>query len=189
MTSCIHPVWRGALATALVMLVVVLLAAHSAAEVFYAKDEALALAFPGNTAVEARTAFLTTEQIAAVERRTGTGLDSELFHYYVGRRDGVVTGYAVIETHVVRTLPETFLVVLTPEGVVARVTLLAFYEPREYMPSERWISQFAGRGGDDGWRLGRDIHGISGATLTATAVPRALQKILLFYDLVMQQEG
>jgi len=187
--SRISPIWWRPLAAVLAVVVVMSVAAPTAAEVFYARDEALALAFPGNTSVEARTAFLTSEQVAAVERRMGTGLESHLFHYYVGRRDGVVTGYAVIETHVVRTLPETFLVVLTPEGVVERVTLLAFYEPREYMPSKRWISQFDGRASDAGWRLGHDIHGISGATLTATAVPRALQKILLFYDLVMQQEG
>jgi hypothetical protein len=188
--SLIYPIRRGAVAAALAMLVVVSLAGHTSAEVFYARDEALALAFPGNTSVEARTAFLTTEQVDVVARRTGTGLESQLFDYYVGRRDGAVTGYAVIETHVVRTLPETFLVVLTPEGVVERVTLLAFYEPREYMPSKRWTSQFEGRSaGDSGWRLGHDVHGISGATLTASAVPRALQKILLFYDLVMRQEG
>lgn len=160
------------------------------AEVFYARDEALALAFSGDTAVESKTAFLTSAQVAAVKQRAGVDLESPLFHYYVGRRDGGVVAYAMIETHVVRTLPETFLIVLTPDGVVERVTLLAFYEPREYMPSARWLAQFNGRKGHDGgWRVGHDVHGITGATLTTNASAQALRKALVLYELVMRHGG
>jgi hypothetical protein len=157
------------------------------AEVFHSKTEALALAFPADVTVVPETAFLTREQLAAVKERSGVEPDSELFTYYVGRRGEDIVGYAAIETHLVRTLPETVLVVLTPDGHVDRVILLAFHEPREYMPSERWLRQFDGRALDgQGWRLGHDIHGISGATLTADAIPRGLRKILLLHDLVMR---
>jgi hypothetical protein len=157
---------------------------------FYAKDEALALAFPDATAVEAKTVFLTEEQAATIRARTGTRPESMLFTYYVGRREGELLGYAVIDTHTVRTLPETFLAVLSPGGEVQQVILLAFYEPPEYKPSERWLAQFAGRslGGSD-WRVGRDIHGITGATLTARAIPQALQKVLLLHEMVMQPQS
>lgn len=158
------------------------------AEVFHAKDEALVLAFPDTTTtVESKTVFLTEAQVDTVRTRAGVELDSRLFTYYVGRHAGAVVGYAVIDTHIVRSLPETFLVVLTPDGTVSQLVLLAFYEPREYMPSTRWLAQFRERDLDSaGWRLGRDIHGISGATLTARAVPQALRKILALYELVMR---
>ena len=153
---------------------------------YYSKDEALALAFPDADAIHPKSAFLTEAQAAAVAKRTGTKPESLLFSYYVGERDGQVVGYAVIDTHIVRTLPETFLAVLTPEGTVKQLILLAFYEPPEYQPSERWLAQFQGRAlTGAGWRLGHDIHGISGATLTARAIPEALQKVLLLYELVM----
>ena len=182
---------RGvSLPAVLAVLAAAMLTRHSRAEVFYARDEALALAFPDDTAVESKTAFLTAAQVAAVKERAGLESDSPLFHYYVGRREGAVVGYAVIETHVVRTLPETLLIVLTPDGVVERVTLLAFYEPREYMPSTRWLAQFNGRKGrDGGWRVGHDVHGITGATLTANAASQAMRKILVLYELVMRQTG
>jgi hypothetical protein len=160
---------------------------HVGASVFYSKDEAFALVFPESTAVEPVTAFLTDAQVAAVKQRTGVALESQLFTYYVGRTGDDVLGYAVIETHIVRTLPETFLVVLTPGGTLDRVILLAFYEPPEYMPPQRWLTQFTGRDLEgSGWRLGRDLHGITGATLTARAVPQALRKILILYELVMR---
>jgi hypothetical protein len=158
------------------------------AEAFYAKDEALQLAFPGTADVQSRTVILTDAQAAAVKERSGADLDSRLFTFYTARRNGNVLGYGVIDTHTVRTLPETFLTVLTPEGTVEQVILLAFYEPKEYMPPPRWLDQFKGRGIAGSWRVGRDFHGISGASLTARAIPEALRKILALYEVAIRPD-
>jgi hypothetical protein len=165
-------------------------AGPAAAEVFHARDEALALAFPAGTVVEPRTVFLTDAQVAAVRERAGVAVESKLFTYHTGRRDGRIVGWAVIETHTVRTLPETVLAVVTPEGAIERVLLLAFYEPPEYRPPVRWMEQFEGRRLSAGeWRVGRDLHGISGATLTAQAISDALRRILVLHELVMRPPG
>jgi hypothetical protein len=179
-----HPLDRRA--ARLLVLWLLLTAPVARAEVFHAKDEALALAFPGATTVAPTRVFLTDAQAAAMEKRTGVTLDSRLFTYYVGRREDAALGYAVIETHVVRTLPETVLIVLTPAGRVRQLILLAFYEPREYMPPARWLEQFAGRGVEDtDWRLGRGVHGISGATLTARGITQAVRKVLALYTVAI----
>jgi hypothetical protein len=154
----------------------------------YAKDEALKLAFP-DAEVRTRTVFLTPEHVAAVKVRAGVEIESKLFTYYEGRRGGELVGFAVIDTHIVRTLPETFLAVLTPGGTIERVVVLAFYEPPEYAPPARWLGQFEGRVLDGSpWRLGHDVHGISGATLTAHAVRDGLRKILVLYDVVIRPQ-
>ena len=130
---------------------------------------------------------LTEDQVAAVKERTGVEVESRLLTYYTGVRDGAVIGFAIIDSHIVRTLPEVFMAMLTPQGSIDRVVLLAFYEPSEYLPPERWLQQFNGRGpGGDGWRIGRDLHGISGATLTAQAVRDGLRKIVALHDLVIR---
>lgn len=154
-------------------------------EAILAKDEALALAFP-HASVEAKTVFLSEAQLEAVRERTGHEPASKLFTAYEARRDGTIVGWAVIATHVVRTLPEAFLVVLTPDGAVERVLMLAFYEPPEYRPPDRWLDQFSGRRCDDpsGWRVGGEIHGLSGATLTAHAVTRSIHDILATFAVV-----
>jgi hypothetical protein len=171
---------------ALLVALVLGLPLGAGAGVRYAKDEALALAFPGGVAKQVTT-FLTDEQMEAVRTRAGTAPESKLFTFYEGRRNGELVGYAVIDTHVVRTLPETFLAVLTPDGRIERVVVLAFYEPPEYQPPDRWLKQFEGRSvGPDGWRVGHDVHGISGATLTAHAVTAALRRILALHELVMR---
>ncbi len=164
----------------------VLVTTPASAEVFHAKDEALALAFPEGTTVEPHTVVLTDAQVEACKARQ-VELGSKLFTYYAGSRDGKVVGYAVIDSHVVRTLPEAFMTVLSADGVVQKVVMLAFYEPPEYGPQERWLTQFEGRRPDsEGWRVGSDVHGIGGATLTAHAMTDGVHKVLVLYDLLIR---
>lgn len=179
---------RLAVATFLAALAAVWTPVRVRAEVFYAKDEALHLAFPDATEVQARTVILTDSQAAGVKERAGVDLDSRLFTFYTARRSDNLLGYAIIDTHTVRSLPETFLAVLTPGGAVDQVILLAFYEPKEYMPPPHWLEQFKGRGLAGAWRVGRDLHGISGASLTARAIPQALRKILALYEVVIHPD-
>jgi len=176
---------RAAVASLAMIACAVPAGSDARAAALLAKDEALARAFPGAT-VEMKTVFLTDAQIAAVRERTGREPASKLFTYYEARRDGHVTGWGVITTHVVRTLPEALLVALTPEMKIDRVLLLAFYEPPEYRPPDRWFEQFAGRHGDDGvgWRVGRDVDGLTGATLTSHAVTGAIREILAIVEQV-----
>jgi hypothetical protein len=121
---------------ALLIALAVLLAPLSAprAKVFYARDEAIKLAFPDAERVEVRDLFLTPEQREAIAARATCTLDSDWLTVYVGYRGGAIDGYAIFDTHTVRTLPETFLFVLSPQGAVTATHLLAFHEPLEYSP-------------------------------------------------------
>ena len=112
------------------------------AKVFYAKDEAIKAAFPEADVIEKQTFFLTDDQKKQIETLARTQLDSKLVTLYIGKRGQKPLGYAMIDVHTVRTLPEAVMVVLSPEGRVASTLILAFYEPLEYLPNERWLKQF-----------------------------------------------
>ena len=167
-------------------LLVAILATPSAATVFYARDEALKLAFPDAERTEARDFFLTPQQRSEIERQARAPVDSDLLTVYTGYHNGTLLGYAILDTHLVRTLPETFLVVVTPAGVVDATHVLAFYEPLEYLPGERWLGQFASKGCGDQLRVGRDIVGITGSTLTAQAVSGGIRRALAIYDVLLE---
>jgi len=152
------------------------------AKVFLAKDEALAKAFPDADRVEERTVFLTAAQKASIEQQAGSPLESQLWTIFVGWRGTEILGYAIIDHHVVRTLPEAFMVLLAPDGTVRRVEILAFYEPTEYMPSEQWIAQFADRKLDDELALRHGIQGLTGATLTAVAMTAGVRRVLAVFE-------
>ncbi len=156
------------------------------ATVFLAKDEALALAFPGTDRIEERVFILTDTQKAEAERRARAPLSSQLWTIHVGWKGGEVQGYAIIDSHNVRTLPETFMVVIDPKGTLRRVDVLAFHEPPEYLPTARWIEQFPGHGLDDDLKLGAGIQGITGATLSAQAMTAGVRRALALFTVLVQ---
>lgn len=170
-------------------LAMVLVAPDARAKVFLAKDEALALAFPGAERVEDRVVILTDAQKRDVEQRARAPLESQLWTIYVGWKGTEVLGYAIIDSHVVRTLPETFMVVLDPKGKVTRVEVLAFHEPPEYLPTARWVGQFSDRVLDDDLKLGAGIQGITGATLSAQAMTAGVRRALALFAVVVGGGG
>ncbi len=179
---------RGRVASVLLTLGIacgVPFARPAQATVFLAKDEALALAFPGNDRIEERTFILTDAQKADVEHRARAPLDSQLVTIYVGWKGGELLGYGVIDTHVVRTLPETILVVIDPKGTLRRVHVLAFNEPPEYMPTERWLDKLGGRALDDDLKVGAGIQGITGATLSAQAMTAGVRRALALFAVLV----
>jgi hypothetical protein len=176
----------GVLLAAVAIAGAPLLVPAARATVFHAKDEALALAFPGAERVDDRAIILTDEQKAAVEKLAHAPIETQLWTVYSGYRGNELLGYAVIDTHTVRTLPETILVVLTPTGEIRRVEILAFYEPPEYTPPERWMRQFDGHALGDDVKLGGAIQGITGATLSAGAATASVRRVLALFKVLAE---
>jgi len=169
---------QGAFAPPALLLVALLgLARAGDARTLLSAEEAVALAFPGATA-KRESVFLTEAQRRDAERRAGGPAPSALLARYVVRRAGAVVGWAYLDTHVVRTLPETVLVALDAGGRALRVEVLSFAEPEEYRPREAWYRQFAGRELSSELSLTGAIRPVTGATLTARATTAATRWVL-----------
>ena len=158
-----------------------LAAAALEAKVFLTQEEALRLAFPDAT-VERRTAFLTEAQQREAQKLSGDDeLPGALVSFYVARKDGREIGTAYFDTHVVRTMPETVMVVVDPSGALARVEVLSFSEPEEYLPRPRWYAQFPGKPLDAELSVKRGVRPVVGATLTARATTAAARRVLALH--------
>jgi len=149
---------------------------YAAGRVFSTREEALQQAFPGADSIDMVNLYLTEQELEQVYRASGVKPDSSLYTFYAGRSNGRVTGYAAIEAAIVRTLQETVIVVLEPDGSVRYTEILAFFEPDEYRPPKRWLDQFIGKVLSTQLRIGGDIQGITGATLSAQAITRQVRK-------------
>jgi hypothetical protein len=168
----------------LMVIVAVTWVQISRAEIFHSKESALRLAFPQADSIAVRDLLLDKAQAKQIAERSGVRLDSRMVTIYEGLRNDEVCGVAFIETHKVRSLPETILIVLEPDGRSRAVHLLAFHEPPEYMPPERWLAQFQDRALDAELALRRGIAGMAGSTLTATAITAAVRKSMAVYETV-----
>lgn len=148
-----------------------------AAKVFSTTEQALEKAFPG-CSVERETVFLTEEQLGRASSFAGKPIEGALVHPYRATCDGSHAGTAYFDTHRVRTLPETLMIVVSPEGAVEAIEILTFDEPTEYIPPEIWYEQFLERELGPRLALKRDIDAVTGATLTAVATTDAVRRVL-----------
>nr|BAL52434.1 hypothetical conserved protein [uncultured Gammaproteobacteria bacterium]BAL54510.1 hypothetical conserved protein [uncultured Gammaproteobacteria bacterium] len=138
------------------------------------------LAFGKGAVVEMQPLFLSAAQKAAIEQLAHVSLDSSLYTFYVGKREGQILGYAAIETHTVRTKPETLLIVLDATGRLRHIEVLAFHEPPEYQPPPKWFARLLEVPLEE-MRLGGGVDGVSGATLSAQAATDSVRKVLAIY--------
>jgi hypothetical protein len=158
------------------------------ATVYHSRSEALELAFPSADRIESKTYILNPDQVERIQQASRGEVESKLVKVYTGMKGDEVLGYAFIDTHTVRTMPEAFMVVLSPNGIVRSLRILAFYEPREYQPNNRWYAQFEQVSTGQSLRVGGDIHGIVGATLSARATTRGVRRALAFYEILVASE-
>ena len=153
-------------------------AAPARARVLMSQKDALAVAFPG-AEPERRTAFLTDAQVEAAEKAARSKIDSKVWTYYVA---GSTTAY--FESHLVRTMNETVMVVVGPSSTVSFVEMLSFAEPEDYLASPRWLAQFKGKPLDDDLAVRRGLRNIAGASLTSEAVTRAVRRALAVHQVL-----
>lgn len=174
-------VWGG------VALLATVPAAVTLAEVLMTEKAAIERAFPGSAA-ERRTLFLTPEQVGKVEQAARSKLPSAVVTAFVARRDGVVTGRGVLDTHTVRTMPESVLTVVEPDGRLRMALVLQFAEPPDYLPREGWLKTLEGRVLDDELWPGRSVRRVTGATLTVQALTEAVRRSLALDAVVLRGE-
>lgn len=161
---------------------------RAGAGAYTTREEALQEAFPDAEVVDRRNFVLRRGQMERVEQLARAPLDSRIATFYTARKGGRILGHAIIDVHTVRTQPEAFLIVLGPAGEIRNLRVLAFYEPEEYRPSERWLALFEGATLDEVEELPGRIHGIAGATLSSRAVNRAVRRALALHRVLLAEE-
>lgn len=149
-------------------------------------QEALALAFPGAQLLR-KEHVLTEVQASRVKALAGVEVPGRWTVAYEARRNGTLVGVGFFDTHRVRTLNETLLVAISPEGRVLRVESVAFHEPAEYSAKEAWVRQFGGKALDPQLSLKGVIHPLSGATLTAHAMTDAARRCLALHQVLYRE--
>jgi hypothetical protein len=158
------------------------------AEVLVTMDEALALAFPG-CAVEQRTHYLSYDQRRAAGDRAGVPVESSLVREYQGVCDGANIGSAYFDTHPVRELPATLMVVVGADGLVKRVELLSFEGPDQHRPPASFYAQVHGLGLSRELSVRRSaLRPVSGATLSSRAAVDAARRVLALHEVIQAVE-
>ena len=147
-------------------------------------EEALELCFPDCT-VRRGTVFLEEDEVERIEDLAGVKDIRAIAHPYEAfDEDGKLVGTAWFDSRKVRSKKQTLMVAADPKGRILRVEVLAFLEPRQYLPPARWFGQLVGKELGPALSLDGEVRNLAGATLSARASVRsarlalALQRVL-----------
>ena len=162
-----------------------LVAGAASASVYRTDAEALKETFRDAVAVEERKLVLSREERAAIEKTLGCKLSdvvmgaADSFTFHVGMRGGKFYRLASAITALARSEPMRLLVVLSTEGAVESVEILAFHEPPQYKPSKKFLAQFQGASSENPPEHRRNVRNITGATITSRQASHAVHLVLL----------
>lgn len=157
------------------------------AEVLLAQDEAMEVAFGPGATITSQTKKISSEQKTLVEELAQAKLSSSFFHYYEGRRNGEFLGYAVIDSHIMRTNLAVYMVVASKDLVVQKVVLLAFNEPSEYQPTDGWLKQLEGPRPMQDLVPGQGLAPIAGSTLTVNGLSDGVRLVRASFEVILKE--
>ncbi len=161
------------------------IAADSQSQVFKTKERALKETFAECDTVVRNVLFLKDTEIETIQKRAKAKVESKMVTYYTGLTKNKPSAYAFIISDVIRTKPGTFFVHLNANGVVQHVEMLAFYEPMDYLPIGKWFGLFKDKILNNQLWPRREIHAVTGATLTVRAVTKGVRKVIAIYEVAL----
>ena len=168
-----------------ILLTLLLFWSGAAAAVLISPVEAMQHTFGPDAEVTKQNTLLTGAQAETVSRRAGLKLQTKIYRIYTAAIEGKPVGYGVLITRDVRQKDAAVLYMITPQGVIKRIEIIAFNEPPEYMPQTTYLEQFEGKSRADTLRVGKDIPTISGATLSARNVTDGARLALAIFETVI----
>ena len=150
-------------------------------------EQALAESFPG-ARIERRTLALTPADVKHVEASARARSAARLVTAHVAWGGDTLAGAAFTDRRVVRTREALLFIAVAADTSIARIEVLAFFEPPDYRPSPRWLGLFRGRGARAPLTPPRQVANLSGATLTSRAVNESARLALAWFELLLVPE-
>lgn len=95
------------------------------------------------------------------------------------RRDDVLLGYALVRNAMGKDQPITYLVAVDTSLALLDIDILVYRESYGgEVAYEPWRRQFRGKRPGDALEVGREVRGISGATISVNAVTAGIRRAL-----------
>ncbi|MDO8603656.1 MAG: FMN-binding protein [Candidatus Omnitrophota bacterium] len=103
------------------------------------------------------------------------------FHFAL--KDGNKTGVAIFDEEPGKWGPVDFIIALDLNGAVTRVEVLNYEEKRgQPIARHSYMSQYEGKTSKSALTVGKDITGVSGATISSRCATFAVKKAIVLYE-------
>ena len=159
------------------------------AQLLLSPFDALKINFNGEIKIEKKSILISKTQAQAVQESAKVKLSTKIYKTFKVTQDEKLLGYGVLVIQKVRTKNNAILSIITTDGMLKSIEIIAFNEPPEYIPSKIWVDKFKDVKLDDTLKLGKKIPNITGATFSARSATDASRIALAIYEVVIQGQS
>ena len=109
-------------------------------------------------------------------------------HIYIWEitRSDTLIGIAILDNVLGKSLPITFLSCFNFDGKLIRAHIVKYREDYGYeVGNKRWLNQFIGLGVNSDFIIGKNIDGISGATISVNSVTRGINRSAIIVEYLL----
>ena len=106
-------------------------------------------------------------------------------HIYVWEitRSDTIVGIAILDNVLGKSLPITFLSCFNSDGKLIKAHIVKYREDYGYeVGNKHWLNQFIGLGVNSDFIIGKNIDGISGATISVNSVSRGINRSAIIVE-------
>ena len=151
--------------------------------VYYTQDAALKKVFPNADNIVSRKITLSKSLKKDIETKLGWRVKEKNITYYIGYKNHVPLGYAVVLNEMGKHYPMTFMTRISPALKVDDVVLMVYRETvGSQVHKKRFMRQFFGKTLRDPIAIDQDINGVTGATVSSWTIAGGIRKALVFTE-------
>ena len=148
------------------------------------------LHFGDSVSVSFKKVAIPAEVKFHAEKKAGLRFMKKHIYTWQITKDDISLGFAYLDNVLGKSQPITFVVLFNADGTIVNSHIVKYREPIGGEVSHKnWLNQFSGRTKDSTYNVGKDIDGISGATISVNAVTRGIQRSVLVTDYLLNIEN
>jgi len=141
--------------------------------------------FNVDVSINMHTLKLDTKLKALVQNRVKQRFyRDELYYWTITQKDTTIA-YALMDNVLGKSMPITFLVIV---GIDGRIIISKVIKYREAYGGEvgnkNWLAQFTHFSDTSDFKVGKNIDGISGATISVNSLAKGIQKMAVLFPLI-----
>lgn len=141
-----------------------------------------------NIQIEFEKYKLKNELKNVIEKKVSQKFFSDEVYLYRIFIDKELIGYGLLDNVYGKSLPITFLVMFDKNGKILCSEIIKYREPYGgAIQSREWNEQFKGKNIDSDFIVGKDVSGISGATISVNSVTKGIKKLTLLLNEIISK--
>ncbi len=172
----------------LLSLLIFSLTKSLSAEVLLSPIDAMKENYSKTSTISKKNILLSGEKFHKIQSDAKVKLQTKIYRIYIAKENAKILGYGILINKKVRSKNAVVMYLITKEGILKGIEIIAFNEPHEYIPSKTWTSQFQNIPTNKMLKLSRDIPTITGATLSARSVTDGSRIAFALYNELLKEK-